>query len=155
MHIVYKSTPRELEREKELFFSFVPHKHLKKKRATTICRSTHRVWRMNAFDLWVETHFNFGHSNECSFSFGSDSKRMCYFFVVSALAKTTNFEINSNPISSWIHWLNFSFSIYIYIRCLFALTTIMNPVLIYCNIIGVEQNGSFVIDTPRLAKTVL
>lgn len=25
----------------------------------------------------------------------------------------------------------------------------MNPVLIYCNIIGVEQNGSFVIDTYR------
>lgn len=31
----------------------------------------------------------------------------------------------------------------------------MDPVLIYCNIIGVEQNGSFVIDTPRLAKDVV
>lgn len=66
---------------------------------------------------------------------------------------------STEPISGLVHHLSLSLFlstplVWPFLCDSVALTTIMNPVLIYCNIIGVEQNGSFVIDTLRLAKLV-
>lgn len=132
---------------------------------------------MNAFDWWVETHLTLAiriqkhisqrkkkkkrfsrEDKRVWFPFGLAhrigllSKCVCGFVVLNQRQPIS--RMNSNLIRT-IRFLIYAQQRDIFFRCARTLTTIMNPVLIYCNIIGVEQNGSFVIDIPRLAKTTV